>query len=275
MRVRVNDCRLTSRAAARLLDVDQRDSLDDLVLFVPRFKLLSNSDRFLKAFVAIEKHLRNEAGAARGATFYQLVELTAKSSPEVRRFQNDLKEFADLRNAIVHERGDGHVIAEPNDRACDEVEHIAALLTTPPSVYPLFRKHVFACGASDSLGQAVKLMLEKSFSQLPITAHGRTVALLTASTISRWLGACAEDEIFSLTETRIEEVLKHTEDRENHSFARQSATLFEAGEALQDFESRGKRLEAILITHSGKASEALLGIITVSDLPKVLARLGV
>lgn len=234
---------------------------------------MEKSDRFLKAFSSIEKRLRDMIRANRSTTFYQLVELTARASPEVRRFQNDLREFADLRNAIVHERTDGHVIAEPNDRAVRELEGIAALLLKPPRVYPFFHTHVFNCKASDSVAEAVKLMLDRSFSQVPITAQGHMVGLLTANTIARWLGKRVEEEIFSLVESRVQDVLKYTEDPQNHSFVGRQATLFEAVEEFQEFERKGKRLEAILITHSGKPNEALLGIITISDLPKLLARL--
>jgi len=50
---------------------------------------------------------------------------------------------------------------------------------------------------------------------------------------------------------------------------RRDSTLFEALERFQDFERRGKKLEAVLITQNGKLSETLLGIITIWDLPKI------
>jgi hypothetical protein len=86
-----------------------------------------NSDRFLNAFNSIERYLREFAKQGKETRFYALVDLASNSNPAVRRFKDDLKEFADLRNAIVHERTDGHVLAEPNDKAVNEIAAIPNL----------------------------------------------------------------------------------------------------------------------------------------------------
>jgi len=74
-----------------------------------------NSDRFLYAFNSIQCHLRKLTKSEKGTSFCKLVK-EAESNTAVQQFNDDLKEFADLRNAIVHERTDDHVLAEPNDR---------------------------------------------------------------------------------------------------------------------------------------------------------------
>lgn len=234
---------------------------------------MSNSDTFLKSFSAIEKHLRSRTGTDRSLPFYQLVEKASTSMPEVKRHWDDLKEYADLRNAIVHERSDSHVIAEPNERAVQDIRRIESLILKPPTVIPLFQNQVHSLENSSSIGQAVSLMHKHSFSQIPITKSGSFLALLTANTITRWLGAQVADFVFSVDETTIAEVLKYTEDPMNHTFLSRGSTLFQVLECFDDFERRGKRLEAILITEKGKKSEALLCILTVYDFPKVLSNI--
>ncbi len=66
------------------------------------------------------------------------------------------------------------------------------------------------------------------------------------------------------------EVLRFSED-EDHVFFGRNATLVEVMERCEDFEQRGKVLDAALLTHSGNAGESLLGIITAHDIPKILA----
>jgi predicted transcriptional regulator len=234
---------------------------------------MSNSEAFLNSYSAIEKHLRSRTGSDRSLSFYQLVERASTSMLEVKRFRVDLKEYADLRNAIVHERSDGHVIAEPNDRAVQDIRSIESLILKPPIVIPLFQQKVQCLEESSSIGKAVSLMHKHSFSQIPITKSGSFHALLTANTVARWLGAQVDDDVFSVDETTIVEVLKYTEDPENHSFLSKGSTLFQVLECFDDFVHRGKRLEAVLITERGKQSEALLGILTVYDLPKVLSKI--
>jgi predicted transcriptional regulator len=230
--------------------------------------LMLNSETFLSSFAVIERYLRNYASTERQTTFYQLVEQVARSNSAVRHYEKDLKEYADLRNAIVHERGDGHIIAEPNEIAVSGIKNIALLLTKPPTVIPAFQNHAIVLSASDSIAGAVKMMLECSISQIPIKTEKGFTGLLTTNTIARWLGACVQEDYFSLNETSIEQVMRYTEDADNYAFLNRNATIFEAIDLFQRYENSGKRLEAILITNSGRPTEQIVGIITVADLPR-------
>jgi CBS domain-containing protein len=236
--------------------------------------MVDGSKRFLNAFVSIERQLQTMLGADRYVPFYQLVDRVATTSRAVRSFKDDLKEYADLRNAIVHERSGGHLIAEPNERAVEHIERIADLIRDTPKVVPKFQRSVTSLSPTDSTADAVALMRRESYSQLPIAHGGEFVALLTANTIARWLGASVADDVFSLNETRIETVLQFTEDEENHAFLKRSATLFDALELFHQFDDRGKRLDAILLTHAGSPREQMIGIITVSDLPAIIEAVG-
>jgi CBS domain-containing protein len=228
-----------------------------------------NSERFLDAFRIIERHLRDSTNRGKGEGFYTLVDLAARSDSAVRHYREDLKEFADLRNAIIHERGGGRVIAEPNAWAMERIEGIASILTDPPKVIPLFQFPVYTLTPRDSLAEAVSVMLVRSFSQIPIYDSDTFQALLTANTITRWLGAQIEEDIFSLAETRTEDVLRFTEDEKHCTFLGRKATLFDALDCFQSSAATGTDLEAILITHSGAQDQKALGIITIWDLPKI------
>ena len=60
-----------------------------------------NSVAFLRVFSSIESWLRQQVDADRSTLFYQLVDRAAAKNRAVVRYRDDLKEFADLRNAIV------------------------------------------------------------------------------------------------------------------------------------------------------------------------------
>ncbi|WP_029050323.1 CBS domain-containing protein [Cupriavidus sp. amp6] len=230
---------------------------------------MSNSQRFLKTFSDIERWLRQQLHADRGVTFYQLVERFAEKNSSVRRYKEDLKEFADLRNAIVHERSDEHVIAEPNDRAVRDFERIMELLLKPPVIYPQFQKVVKSREQRDPISSAIKDMREGSFSQLPITSNGQFIALLTTETVVRWLASEVSEDLISLQSTEVEEVLRHVEDDNHYCFISKRATLDDALSKFAEVNDRGKNLDAILITEDGKIEQKLLGILTVYDLPEV------
>lgn len=235
---------------------------------------MRNSEKFIATFAAVEDWLRKQADADRSISFYQLVERAASSNRAVYRYRDDLKDFADLRNAIVHERKDGRIIAEPNDEAVAEFDRIRRALLLPPTVVPQFQRPVRTRNVDEAVGQAVSDMRAGSFSQLPILANGRVVALLTAETVVRWLASEVRNELVSLLETKIESVLPHTEDPDHYCFLSRNATLQEAITCFEDFTTRGKDLDAILISQDGKPDQKLLGILTVYDLPAILETLG-
>lgn len=233
-----------------------------------------NSDAFLTIFSEIEKWLRSSTGTDKSVPFYQAVDRIAATNPTMRRYRDDLKEFADLRNAIVHERGDGHVIAEPNDRALSDFQRIRNALLNPPKVIPTFQLAVKTRDVCEAVGRAVVDMRAGSFSQLPVLHDGAVVALLTTETVVRWLASEVENDLVSLMDTPISKVLDHVEDEEHYCFLPRNATLHEAVVEFEAFASRGKTLDAILLTDAGRPNQRLLGILTVYDLPVILDALG-
>ena len=149
-------------------------------------------------------------------TFSALVNEAARTDPAVRRYLIDLKEFADLRNAIVHERGTGEVIAEPHEEAVETLESIFRKITDPPRI-DRFLKEVLTSTADEPIGVAAGLMRAGDFSQVPVYLAGTMVALLTAETIARWVAAAFESGVGLVEEESIGIVLTHTEDEENHA----------------------------------------------------------
>jgi hypothetical protein len=92
---------------------------------------MSRADQFLDTFSQIEKWLRRQNNLDVSKSFSSSVVKAASNNWEVRHYQTDLKEYADLRNAIVHERTDGHAIAEPNQRAVDALNKIRDAFQSP------------------------------------------------------------------------------------------------------------------------------------------------
>lgn len=239
---------------------------------------MTNSERFLHAFAQIERYLRENSTTDRRINFYERVDTVGRSRPAVRRFERDLKDYADLRNAIIHESSDGHVIAEPNERAAFDLERIAALIVKPPVVIPLFQTSVVTVTVDDTIAHLVRLMLEHALSQIPVLLDGEFAALLTTGAVARWLGARTLREtsgaVVHLDDTYVADVLNFIEDADNHKFTSRHTTLFEAIACFEDYETRGRRLDALLITANGFASERIIGVMTIADLPRALKEVG-
>ena len=198
-----------------------------------------------------------------------------RRAPAVRSYREELSDFGDLRNAIVHtRRQEETVIAEPNDWAVGRIEEIVKVVDDPPKVLPEFSREVFQSSSTEGLAKAVRQMRDSSYSQIPVYNDGVCEGLLTANTIVRWLGASVDDDLFSLIETQIGEVLQHQEDAKGYRFIPRSTTLFDVLELFQAECEKERPPVALLITENGRHTERLLGIITAWDLPRVHRRIG-
>lgn len=228
------------------------------------------SSQFLAAFNGIEDWLRHELGAREEDEFASLLRRMEKADAEVRRHAAELKRFARLRNLIVHNHSQRLPLAVPTQASIERIEALAAHFRSPTLLLTLAARPVEQCKPTDPLGLCVKKMHDGVFSQLPIFDGNKYHGLLTAETIARWLAASfVGDGNGIIGEQAAAEVMRHQEDGENVRFVARTATVANALAAFDEFLHRGKRLEAILITNSGRPTETPLGIVTVHDIPKL------
>lgn len=246
---------------------------------IPELKdaTMLNSERFLNAFSSIEQHLCAALGRDEGKCGFpdlvqmainQNIETLSAIGPGIEDFKHDLLKFGKLRNAIVHDRPKGHVIAEPNDWAVTRIETIADLLVSPPKVIPLFEANVLMVPVEGPVSIAVQFMASRSYSQIPVYQEDKFVALLTANTIARWLGEGHCIGAVDLSREPLVDVIRHSESQDNYRFLGASSTVFQALSLFEAYERKGKDLDAILITETGEPSIQLLGIITNWDVPR-------
>ena len=73
-----------------------------------------------------------------------------------------------------------------------------------------------------------------------------------------------------LEEEAVESVMRHEEGTHAYVVMDRDATVEDALTAFDDRLHSGKTLDAIILTHSGRGTERPLGIVTVSDMRKLL-----
>jgi len=226
------------------------------------------SRRFLNAFAGIEQALGKIVKVKRHVPFYQLVDMASKADPFVREIGLELKEYGDLRNAIVHERIGDQPIAEPHPHVVERLEQIRNLLHSPPTVEDAFLGPVVTCSLDDTLSSAIAKMHTNSFSKLPVYNGSQFAGILTAEAVTYWLGEHMGDDL-NLAQVQVEAVLRYLPNPDNYRFVSPSCSLITVLKIFEDFSHRGKRLHAVLISSNGSESGTLLGIITVFDLPRI------
>ena len=189
--------------------------------------MTGNSDKFLSAYNEIDKWMRGKLGAGREESFVAILRRLSKSNELVRFWRTELEELAELRNAIVHQSKNGHVIAEPHDDTVNQIRDISSQLLSPRRVIPMFQANVVSIGSGDSLLDALRRMREGDFSQIPVVDGTKIVGVLTANTISRWLQAYSQAGLVDLADTVVREVLRSVEEDEVFRVTSRSETCYD------------------------------------------------
>lgn len=229
---------------------------------------MDNAGRFLAAFIKIEKQLKLITGETKYTKFYRLLEEATRKNRIVQRFEIELQEYADLRNAIVHQRdGKGEVIAQPTDDVTKDIEHIAEVLCDYNPVSKYFLKNVIVCGLEDSILAVQKTMQSHVFSKIPVYDESAIIGILTVEHIVKW--AC--EELTKKTgRWQVKDIFEPTEKHHGIYFIAKNTNVQEVIQLINEGIKKGINVQAILITETGIKSQKPIGIITVKDLPQIL-----
>ncbi|MDW0109873.1 CBS domain-containing protein [Sporosarcina aquimarina] len=229
-----------------------------------------NSDRFIIAYNRIEKTLSKKVDESGFLPFYRLIEKAKVKNSVVRNYEEDLREFGDLRNAIVHHRtGLDYVIAEPHDDIVELIELIERKVSNPLNVGALFGCKVHTLKASDPLTTALRLMQHNKFGQVPIYENDKFKGLITAAGITHWLAGQSTEKTISREIPTLSDVYNYEKRKESFEFVKKDLSVYEAEDYFKRAISKGTRLEALLITENAGHNEELIGIITPYDLLKI------
>ena len=231
---------------------------------------IENSNRFLTAFNRIDQRLRDIIGAKDFMPFYRLIDQAKKKDVLVRKYEDDLRSYADLRNAIVHHRTSfEYVIAEPHIDVVERIEYIEEKLAKPKLVGQMFCKKVLAFQETDSLKQVLKVIRHRKFTQFPVYNKDQFKGLVTTVGITNWLATVMVGNQIPKEVPTLHDILLHEKNRVNSKFVSRYITIYEAEDIFKQGVERGSRFEALLITEHGKPHQKLIGIVTPLDIVKV------
>lgn len=231
---------------------------------------MKNSDKFLSLYNKLDNHLRALEKSENYVSFSSIVNRLSKKRREVHQFKKQLFEYNDLRNAIVHERIDNRVIAEPNDFAVEEFEKIYKRITSPEMITRVCNHDVKRLQIDDMLVDALMLMQANDFSQIPIYDGKVFHDMLNTESITAWMKSSISDDLISLKETSVRDILSYKTNYKKTVFKSRKMNVYEVMAIYKKNVYEPKQIDAIIITHSGKKDEKPLTIITDFDIPLIL-----
>lgn len=232
----------------------------------------SRADEFLTTFNQIEKHLRSLFDATKHIGFKRLVDKLSQSNSLVALYKQDLIEFVELRNAIVH-RSTGQPIAEPYAEVVDRIKELYLKLSNPPTALDIANQPVYTCQTDESIANLVKTMQEKFYVFVPVYQGQNFVGVFSENSLTKWLASVAHENEFVISATTVGQLQPFFDEEDDKynafRFVAKDTDAFEVREDFVSFLSQKKRLGAIFVTENGSPQEKILGIITAWDIPKL------
>jgi predicted transcriptional regulator len=140
----------------------------------------------------------------------------SQSNKLIRIHKDDLREYAELRNAIVHQTKD-EPIAEPYLETVQHLQKNYEILKNPPTLLKIASRPVYSCKVDDLIIEVVTEMTKKVYTHVHVYENNIFIGVFSESSITKWLGDSAEMDGFLLEQARIGDLKKNL-DQPNDEF---------------------------------------------------------
>lgn len=224
----------------------------------------SQAVTFLTSFNRIEKRFKEELDSPKNMGFAQMVRhLSRRNDLPVKKYESDLIQIAQLRNAIVHELiGEDFIIAEPNQWIVHRILMIEEELLRPENVLPRFSKKITGFEQTLPLKELFEIVAKKRYSQFPIYNKGQFVSLITLREIGFWTAKESRNGQLDLEGKQAKDLILKDGKTTNYQFIAGNCPISKAELMFKE----NATLESILITKKGTPNGKLLGIIRPKDM---------
>ncbi len=224
----------------------------------------SNAKRFIDSYNILDKSLRDIYNLKPSLTFSDVVRKVASVNSVIKKYEDDIIDYARLRNAIVHRSISGEVIAEPHDDVVLKLESITRLITTPPrAMDSVVNRKVYVVQATEKLKNVLMEMYKLGYSNVPVYSEKTLIGVITRKMIVEALGEAIYNKT-SLDEFVNKPVIEalNIENITNHyEVAPSNITI----DNLLYMFQQNRKLSTVIITKNGNYNELPLGIVVTAD----------
>lgn len=229
------------------------------------------SIRFLDIYNQLDNYLRKRLERDDDVSHSFLIKKAAEKDLVIRSQKENLLQFSQLRNAIVHnpDRAIAHPIAEPHSIIVDQYEDVLSKILNPVKALSISvpAEKIYKTSLNDIAINIMRVMNDKVFTHVPVIEDDKMVGVFSENVVFSYL---VKHEIVSVDRdikiSEFREFLPHDKHQSEYFlFAMRTASLIEIQKLFDNELGNNRRLGVVFITHNGKADEKLLGMITAWD----------
>ena len=222
-------------------------------------------EEFLDLYKQLELLLKQYYGNDNG--HYESVVAQYENSRESRALRDALTAVREIRNLLQHyPKINGRYIITPSEDVIEGLREVIRQVEHPKLAIEFGVKGdaIYKGTLNSPLMKIIRVMKERGFSHVPIIEQNRLYGVLSTYTVFEFV---TEQEVQILTEeTKVKAmkaylpIEKHR--KEYYLFMPKDATFFDADEAFEKRDKKGRRLVVIFITEHGHPDEPLLSMLT-------------
>lgn len=232
-----------------------------------------NSEKFINIYNELDNYMRKQLNSDEWTTHTDLIKKITEKNKIFKRYKHELKSFANLRNAIIHNPDtlSAKTIAEPHDNIVKKYREIKNYVMNPPNALDTIAINTNNIYTTQMDAMALNVMREmnkNTYTHVPVVENGHLVGVFSENTIFSYI--VKNEDVIIESEMLIKEfadfIPLNNHESEYFVFVPKNTLVTEIEEMFQNGLKDKKRISVIFITQNGKENEKLLGLITAWDL---------
>lgn len=234
---------------------------------------MTRAEEYRIEFNKLETMLKKRANARSEESISSVVSSLVNIHKDrvVRQFERDIRQFIELRNAIIHQSTD-RAIAEPYEETVTALRQLVVDIEQPKTAWDIATTKLIKVGLDDNLSEVVRQMAQMHITSLPIVEDKKVVGFVSESTVVKIVDKAFEHGGALIDEAKIKDVAydkSYGDDSDVYAYVTRKVTVYEIEDMFNDAIKKGQRLLAVLVSDKGDSSATPLGIITAWDLHKI------
>lgn len=233
----------------------------------------NTAGEFIAIFNEVDSSLRKISGMGETVSHMFVIDRLSDNNKFIRNHKEELKLYARLRNAIVHNPfgTEINVIAEPHPKIVAKYAALRDGIVNPPAAlkYAIPPKKIYSTKIDANAREVMQVMADKAFTYVPVLdEQGGVKGIFSENTVFLYLARnqiCAVDDKTSIAEFA-EYLPLNQHVSEYFEFVPKEANIDDVRDLFERGLVERKRLAAVFITSNGRANEPILGMLTAWDI---------
>ena len=230
---------------------------------------MTNYETFIVLCNKFTRYLSDTYQLKSTSTMGQVIRILRHRHPLIKYHFEALDSYADLRNVLVHETYNKHVLAQPSDHVIEHFQWIYESILTPITLKDLMHKEVISLDATMTFADVLDHIKTYTFTHYPIFEKNQLLGVLSDNGITHALARKNFDQIKDLYDTQLQYILDYDEHKNDYVIVSVQTSIFELFETMQHQKND---IETILVTKNDhiEGASSILGLIVSKSITKMI-----